>query len=153
MQIVITLGGRRDPASLGVLPGNPLIVQNAPQLDLLELAKIVVTHAGPNTVLETLLQGKPMVALPLALDQPAVAAHLTRLKVAEVVRVDQCSAKTVRTALLKVRNNSRYREASRALQTQLKSLRGPSQAADIIEAKLAGFSRTLLKTDRAMTIA
>ncbi len=69
------------------LPGKPLVVGNAPQLELLKRAEIVISHAGPNTVLETLMQGKPLLALPMALDQPAVATRLSALGVAEVLPV------------------------------------------------------------------
>ncbi len=46
VQLVISLGDRRDPDVLRDLPGDPLVVRNAPQLDLLAKSEIVVTHAG-----------------------------------------------------------------------------------------------------------
>ena len=140
LQLVVTLGGRRDLESFTNLPGNPLVIENAPQLDLLERADLVITHAGPNTALEALLFGKPMLALPVALDQPAVATHLERLGVAEVLPPQQRSAGEIRQALLKLRTKSRYLEAAKVIQTQLQSLRGAAQAASIIEEGLANQS-------------
>ena len=137
LQLVVTLGGRRNLESFAHLPGNPLIVENAPQLDLLHKADLVITHSGPNTVLETLLSGKPMLALPVALDQPAVAAHLERLGVAEVLSPLHCSADEIREALLKLRTADCYREAAEAIQAQLQTLDGTAQAASIVEEALA----------------
>ena len=137
LQLVISLGGRRDPAMFVGLPGNPLVVGNAPQLELLKTAEIVVTHAGPNTVLEALLQGKPMIALPMVLDQPAVAARLARLGVAEVLSISNRSAEQIRAALVKVRRNPSYRDAAQKLQAQLRCLHGLEHAAEIIEQALA----------------
>jgi MGT family glycosyltransferase len=137
VQLVVTLGGRRNLESFTNLPGDPLVVESAPQLDLLERSDLVITHAGPNTALETLLFGKPMLALPVALDQPAVATHLERLGVAEVLAPQQRSADEIRQVLLKLGTESRYREAAKAIQTQLQSLRGTAQAASIIEEALA----------------
>lgn len=137
LQLVISLGGRRDPMRFIGLPGNPLIVENAPQLELLNRAEIVITHAGPNTVLETLMMGKPMLALPITLDQPAVAARLARLGVAEVLSTESHSAQQIRAALIKVRGSSHYRDTARKLQTQICSLCGLDCAADIIEGALA----------------
>lgn len=137
LQLVLTLGGRRNIESFANLPGDTLVVENAPQLDLLKRADLVITHAGLNTALETLLFGKPMLALPVALDQPAVATHLERLGVAEVLPPQQRSADEIRQGLLKLRTDSRYREAAKAIQTQLQSLRGAAQAASIIEEALA----------------
>jgi zeaxanthin glucosyltransferase len=137
LQLVISLGGRRDPAMFTGLPGNPIVVEIAPQLELLNRAAIVITHAGPNTVLETLMEGKPMLALPIALDQPVVAARLARLGAAAVLSTKDRSAKEIRAALVKLQKDPRYLDAARKLQTQLRSLGGLDRAADIIEATLA----------------
>lgn len=142
LQVVITLGNRRDSVTLGALPGNPIVVRNAPQLELLKMATVVITHAGPNTVLETLLQGKPMLALPVTLDQPAVAARVARLGAAEVLAPHQCSSEEIRLALVKLLTDPGYREAATTIQEQLKSLHGASRAADIIEERMANWSRT-----------
>jgi zeaxanthin glucosyltransferase len=137
LQLVISLGGRRDPAMFSDLPGKPLVVGNAPQLELLKRAQIVISHAGPNTVLETLVQGKPLLALPMALDQPAVAARLAALGVAEVLPAENRSTEQIRIALLKLQNDPSYRNAAQKLQSQMQSLRGLERAADIIEEALS----------------
>ncbi len=151
LQLVISLGGRRNLESFINLPGNPLVVENAPQLDLLKMADIIITHAGPNTALETLLQGKPMLALPIALDQPAVAARLERLGVAEVLPSQDRSSERIRAALLKLRAETHYREAARAIQGQLQHLHGTSQAASILEERLASHRQALPLQERRMT--
>ena len=145
LQLVITLGGRRNIESFADLPGNPLVVENAPQLDLLKRASFVITHAGPNTVLETLQFGLPMLALPVALDQPAVAARLEMLGVAEVLPPQHCSAAEIREALLKLMTENRYQVASMKIQAQLQSLKGAVQAAFIIEEALANYACPLLQ--------
>ena len=73
---MISLGGGLSPAALGPLAGDPLVVHFAPQLEILTRAALVITHAGLNTVLESLSEGVPLVALPLGNDQPGVAARL-----------------------------------------------------------------------------
>lgn len=136
LQLAISLGGRRDAANFTGLPGNPVVVSNAPQLEMIKKAQIVITHAGPNTVLETLIEGKPMVALPITLDQPAIAARLLKLGVAEVLALNRRSASDIREALMKVCSASPYRETAKRLQTQILSLRGTARAAEIIEDRL-----------------
>lgn len=136
VQLVISLGGRREPSSFMGLPGNPLVVRNVPQLELLKKAEIVVTHAGPNTVLETLMRGKPMVALPMVLDQPAVAARLKQYGVAEVLSSQNRSTQQIRAALLKVQVDPSYREAAEALQARMRAVDGLERAADIMEEAL-----------------
>ena len=136
-QLVISLGGRFDPDSFSDLPGAPIVVRYAPQLDLLKLAAAVITHAGPNTVLETLTEGVPMVAIPIAYDQPAVAARLARLQIAEVLSPRGLSAQKIRAALVSILNDPHHRDSAQRIGAIIRSLRGPEQAADIIERALA----------------
>lgn len=136
MQIIISLGGRIDSETMGELPGSPLVTAYAPQLQLLKLASIVITHGGANTVFETLMEGKPMVVIPLALDQPAIAARLARLKLAEVLPVMRLSPMRIRIAVTSVLNDPRYRDAAVEMQTKLKSLHGLTRAVEVIERAL-----------------
>lgn len=76
VQLVISLGGSSSPDSLQNLPGAPLVVKYAPQLELLKKATLTITHAGLNTSLESLSNAVPMVAIPIASDQPGVAARI-----------------------------------------------------------------------------
>lgn len=136
-QLVISLGGRLDPDSVSDLPGAPIVVRYAPQLDVLKLAAAVITHAGSNTVLETLMEGVPMVAIPIAYDQPAVAARLARLQIAEVLSPRGLSAEKIRTAVVSILSDPRYRHSAQQYCAIVRSLRGSEQAADIIEGALA----------------
>jgi MGT family glycosyltransferase len=132
MQLVISLGGRFDPEMFTDLPGDPLVTRYAPQLELLKLATIVITHGGSNTVFESLMEGKPMIAIPLALDQPAVAARLARLQIAEVLPVMRLSATTIRAAITKLLHDPHYREAAVGMQGRLRSFHGLERAVDVI---------------------
>jgi MGT family glycosyltransferase len=136
VQLVVSLGGRFDPEMFTDLPGDPLVTRYAPQLELLKRARIVITHGGSNTVFEALMEGRPMIAIPLALDQPAIAARLARLGIAEVLPVMRLSSRTIRTAVIRLLYDPGYREAALQMQTKLRSLQGLERAVDIIERAL-----------------
>jgi zeaxanthin glucosyltransferase len=70
VQVVLSVGKNLNPHSLGPTPSNTLVVRSAPQIELLKRAALCITHAGLNTVLESLAQGVPMVAIPIAYSQP-----------------------------------------------------------------------------------
>jgi zeaxanthin glucosyltransferase len=76
LQLVISLGGGQDPALLGELPGDPVVVGYAPQLELVARSALTISHGGLNTALESLSWGIPMVVLPVAYDQPGVGARV-----------------------------------------------------------------------------
>jgi zeaxanthin glucosyltransferase len=146
LQVVISLGGSRRPEMFEGLPGDPLIVGEAPQLELIKIAKLVINHAGINTVLETLMEGKPMIAIPIAHDQPALAARLAWLKVAEVIPEKRLSVKQLRAAVVKVLDDTSYRDAATEIQGKVRSARGLERAVEVIEEALEKSAR---KTFRA----
>jgi zeaxanthin glucosyltransferase len=132
-QLLISLGGGLDPAVLGKLAGNPLVVRFAPQLEILKRAALVITHAGLNTVLESLSEGVPLVAVPLGNDQPGVAAHVKARGAAVVVPRRRLNRARLRAAVMLVLQEARYREAAQVLQRAIQQLDGPGRAADLIE--------------------
>ena len=132
-QLLISLGGGLDPAVLGKLAGNPLVVRFAPQLEILKRAALVITHAGLNTVLESLSEGVPLVAVPLGNDQPGVAARVKARGAAVVVPRRRLNRARLRAAVILVLQEARYREAAQALQRAIQQLDGPGRAADLIE--------------------
>ena len=132
-QLLISLGGGLDPARLGKLAGNPLVVSFAPQLEILKRAALVITHAGLNTVLESLCEGVPLVAVPLANDQPGVAARVKARGACVVVPRHRLNVARLRKAVLLVLQDDRYREAARVLQRTIQPMDGPGRAADLIE--------------------
>jgi zeaxanthin glucosyltransferase len=133
VQLVISLGGRFDPGDFADLPGRPLVVQFAPQLELLKIARIVISHGGPNTAFEALVAGKPMIVIPMAYDQPAIAARLARLQIAKVLPIMRLSAARIRSAVTALLSDPSYEQAAVAMQSKLRSLHGSVEAADIIE--------------------
>jgi zeaxanthin glucosyltransferase len=133
VQLVISLGGRFDLEDFADLPGWPLVVQFAPQLELLKIARIVISHGGPNTAFEALMAGKPMIVIPMAYDQPAIAARLARLHIAKVLPIMRLSAARIRSAVITFLSDASYQQAAAAMQTTLQSLSGSVAASDIVE--------------------
>lgn len=135
-QLVISLGGGLDPRQVGQLRGDPVIVRYAPQLDLLQRAAAVITHAGLNTTLESLAEGLPLVCIPLGNDQPGVAARVAAKGAGVTIPRRKLTAARVRAAVADVLEDQRYRAAARRLQTAMAEVDGPELAANIIEKTL-----------------
>lgn len=75
VDLVLSTGGAAQRFE-SELPGRPIVARFVPQLELLKKASLCITHAGLNTTLESLAAGVPMIAIPIANDQPGVAARL-----------------------------------------------------------------------------
>ncbi len=132
-QLVIDLGGGATPELLPQLAGNPIVVGYAPQLELLKKATLTITHAGMNTTLESLSNGVPLVAIPVANDQPGVAARIAYTGVGEVVALKELSVLKLRSAIVKVLNQESYRKRAIEMQGAIVRSGGVKKAADIIE--------------------
>lgn len=132
-QLLISLGGGIDLATLGELAGAPLVVSYTPQLEILKRSALVITHAGINTVLESLAAGVPLVAIPLGNDQPGVAARLKARGAGVVVSRHGLTPARLRKAIARVLEERRYREAAQDLQRIIQQMDGAGHAADLIE--------------------
>jgi MGT family glycosyltransferase len=133
VQLVIALGGGCAPDDLPFLPGDPLMLGFAPQLELLRRASLTITHAGMNTVLESLAEGVPMVAIPIANDQPGMGARLAWSGSGAVVPLKRLSVPRLRAAIERVLQKPDYRANARRLQTAIRRSGDVSRAADVVE--------------------
>ena len=133
LQLVISLGGGQDPALLGDLPGDPVVVGYAPQLDLIRRSALTISHGGLNTALESLARGVPMVVLPVAYDQPGVGARVEWSGVGRSIPVGRLTVDRLRDAVRIVLGNPAYRERAGRLQSSIEAADGLNRAADLIE--------------------
>jgi zeaxanthin glucosyltransferase len=145
-QLVISLGGSAKPESLPDLPGNPLVVEYAPQLELLEKATLMITHAGMNTTMECVKYGVPMVAIPVGNDQPGVAARIAWTGAGELVSLKKLNVPRLRNAVKQVLTQESYKQNALRLQAATLSAGGVTKAADIIEQAVSTKKPVLAKT-------
>jgi UDP:flavonoid glycosyltransferase YjiC (YdhE family) len=101
-QLVLSIGGQLDPKQIGPVPSNAIIVNHAPQLELLKKAGVCITHAGLNTVLESLAQGVPQVAIPITFEQPGVATRIAAKKTGVIMPFAKLTAHNLSTVLAEV---------------------------------------------------
>src|SRR5215468_7764604 len=133
MQLVLSIGNHVDRKQIGQLPGNAIVVNHAPQFELLQRASVCITHAGLNTVLECLLNGVPQVAIPVTHDQPGVAARIADKKTGLVMPLKDLNAFRLGLLLDELLTDSMYRENARYFQKRLAEYSGLSIAADLLE--------------------
>jgi len=132
-QLVLSLGGAGRVEDFSNLPGRPLVVEFAPQLDLLERAALTITHAGLNTTLESLAAGVPLVAVPINFDQFGVAARIRWTGTGDFLRLGKATPKRLKALVREVLENGRYAEAAGRMRAAIAATNGPERAADIIE--------------------
>jgi zeaxanthin glucosyltransferase len=140
-QVVLSVGRNVDINDLGTIPSNTIVVPSAPQLELLKRASLCITHAGLNTTLESLAQGVPMVAIPIAYEQPGIAARIAHHGAGELVELPDLTVERLSELIQRVRTNPAYLEKARYFQRGIAHTRGLDLAADLIERALgAGYA-------------
>jgi MGT family glycosyltransferase len=137
-QLVLSIGNAVRPEQIGPLPTNAIVVNNAPQLELLKKASMCITHEGLNTVLEALAQGVPQIAIPVTNDQPGVAARIAHRQTGVVTSLDKLTPGHLSELLTEVLINSTYRANAQKLQRKIVEANRLSVAADVVEEALGG---------------
>ncbi|TRV45989.1 MAG: glycosyl transferase family 1 [Microcystis panniformis Mp_MB_F_20051200_S9] len=132
-QLVIALGGGLETQALPNLPGNPIVVKYAPQLELLQKASLTICHSGTNTVLESLFYGVPIVAIPIANDQGGVATRIAWSGVGKFITPSSLTTDRLRRAIQEVLTQPSYQENALRLKTAIQKAGGVPRAVDIIE--------------------
>src|SRR4029453_16797039 len=123
----------QDAALLADLPGDPIVVGYAPQLELIQRSILTISHGGLNTALEWLAQGVPMVVLPVAYDQPGVGARVEWSGVGRSIPVGRLTVDRLRAAAREVPSAPTYREQAGDLRLAIEAADGLNRAAGVIE--------------------
>jgi zeaxanthin glucosyltransferase len=133
VQVVLSVGKNISPENLGRIPSNAIVVRSAPQIELLKRTALCITHAGLNTVLESLAHGVPMVSIPIGYDQPGTAARIAHHGVGEFIELDELTTERLRGLIEKVLQDPSYRERADYFRKVISKTRGLDVAANIIE--------------------
>jgi zeaxanthin glucosyltransferase len=111
LRLVLAHGGRLSPAAARALPGNPLTFDFVPQRALLARCTVAVSHCGFNTVLDAMTFGVPVLALPIAFEQPATASRLVHAS-AGLALPRWAGERRIRRALAALVGESRFAAAA-----------------------------------------
>ena len=133
MQLVLSIGDSLDSKQISSLPANCIVVNRAPQIELLKRSALCITHAGLNTVLESLTQGVPMVAIPVTNDQPGVAARIAYTKSGAYVSIQEMTASRLSALIDEVLTNPEYRQNANNMKKVIAETNGLEEAADLLE--------------------
>ncbi len=132
--LVIGLGGNaRAAAALGDLPGDTVVLERAPQREILAEADAFVSHGGLNSVIESCVAGVPLVVVPFANDQPALAARLVRTGACRVIPLSRVTVHGLADALSGVLHEPSHAIAATHLGDALRASGGVDSAADVVE--------------------
>ncbi|WP_445192697.1 glycosyltransferase [Sphingomonas sp. Tas61C01] len=134
---VVAHGGGLNDAEARSLPGDPLVRDYWPQTALLRHCTAAVLHGGFNSVLDALAARIPIVAVPIAFEQPATAARLAYVGAGLRVSPGGLSVARLTTALRRVIDEPAFAQAASRLGDEMAGEGGAGTAAGLVSAALA----------------
>lgn len=122
-------------------PGNVLIVGEAPQVELLKRASLMVSHGGVTGLKESAFMGVPMLLIPLHYDEFGNAARVVYHGLGARLQLEDVSAVKLGHLIDRVLEDSSYSARAKRVSERLIKLEHQSPGVAIIEDVLAGKRR------------
>jgi MGT family glycosyltransferase len=107
--VILSVGRRTQVADLGEIPANFVVRNYVPQLEVLQHAKLFITHGGMNSTSECLYYGVPLIVLPQSADQPAIARRVAEIGAGIHTEQEGLIAGELREAAERVLNDASFR--------------------------------------------
>ncbi|ALN74490.1 glycosyltransferase [Aureimonas sp. AU20] len=131
-QLAVAHCGRLSAAEAGLIDAD-VVTDFLPQRAVLAEADLCVSHAGLNTVLDAMEAGVPVLALPIAYDQPGVAARLLHHGAGLRLSHRRLQAGEVADALSLMLRDPSFRRNAARIGREILSAGGSEAAADWAE--------------------
>ncbi len=131
-QIILSVGNKINPGDLAPIPNNFILRNYVPQLEVLKTADIMISHGGLNSVSEALFHIVPVIAIPLANDQPAVAKRITELGAGLELKMEDITPALLRSSVNNILSSPAYQESCRKVSESFQAAGGYHRAAEEI---------------------
>lgn len=135
-QVFISIGKYIHPAGLGKIPNNVYIDRYLPQLELLKKASLFISHAGMNSVNESLYFGVPMLMLPHIQEQRINADRVEELGAGICYSRKKMNEDEFLVLVKKILENPSYKKCAVKISKTLVEAGGAEKAVENIYAYL-----------------
>jgi MGT family glycosyltransferase len=133
-ELVISVGKTIEPQAFGALPDNVIVRQSVPQVALLAHVDVFVTHAGANSMHESLLFDVPMVCIPCFGDQPHNTAQVMNAGAGVQLAFETLNTGDIRAQVERVAADASFRTQAARLGAELRAAGGIDRAIEILTA-------------------
>lgn len=130
--------------------GADFVTDFVPLASVMRRADLCITHGGMNTVMDALKAGVPLLAIPIAFDQPGIAGRIVHHGVGEKLSRVTLSSDKIAASLTRLLGSSSVRAKALAIGREIDCAGGAELAADLIE-EAAGVSRAK-RTERCVAL-
>jgi len=129
---VVAIGASLSLEQFPSIPTNVIVVNQAPQLDLLKKASIMINHGGTNTIKECLLFGVPMIAFPIGFDHPGNSARIVYHGLGLRGHIKGLTVEKLSRMLEQINNNPYYRIQTALMQKKINATETDNPGIELI---------------------
>ncbi len=131
-QVVMSIGNKTGISELQNIPKNFIVKNYIPQLEVLKRADVFISHGGLNSVSEALYFGVPVIAIPMANDQPVVAKRLAELGAGLNLNMTEVTSEILNHMVNTELTDPSYRQQSWEISNTFIESGGYKKASDLI---------------------
>ena len=132
VDVIISVGQKFPMKKLKNISSDIHLYPSVPQLEVLKMADVFVTHGGMNSVSEALFIGTPMVVIPFVSDQPVNAKCVEKLGVGKTLEYTNTNADTIKHAVFDLLSDKSIYENIATVQELIKKAPGNRGGAEMI---------------------
>lgn len=133
VRLLVTVGPQTDPAALGDQPAHVRVERYVPQVALLPLCDVVVSHAGSGTAVSALEHGLPQLCLPQGADQFLNAAAIASAGAGLSLAPGEATAEAVRDAVSRLLADGAFRQEALRISRSITQMPAPDEVCEVLE--------------------
>ena len=119
--------------TLPEMPANVIVMDWAPQLEILKKANLAISHGGVNSIMEILAEGVPVLGLPMTGDQFQMANRLPYCGAGECIHMAKANPSKIKVMIQKILADGSYKEKAAEMGGHIDRSGGALEAVRIIE--------------------
>jgi zeaxanthin glucosyltransferase len=135
-QLVVSIGADRKPDEFHSVAPNVVLVNSAPQIEILKRASVMITHGGLNSIKESIYFGVPMIVCPIMREQPMNAARVEYHRLGVRADILKATAESIHSLIEKILGDGSYRKRVELMGERFRAMENSERAASIIETML-----------------
>ena len=132
LNVIVTIGGGNDPATLGPQPDNVHIEQFIPQGPLLPYCDLAINQGG-TAILPLLAAGLPLLVMPQSANQFHNAEACVNAGVGLAIGPADVSVSSIRRDMRELRENPRFRERALQVARETEQMPPPEHGVELLE--------------------
>ncbi|WEG12592.1 glycosyltransferase [Pullulanibacillus sp. KACC 23026] len=131
--VILSIGRQTQIEELGDIPANFAVYNYVPQLEVLQHAKVFITHGGMNSTSEGLYYGVPLIVIPQqSIDQPVIARRVAEIGAGIHLNQEDLMAGELREATRQVLEDPSFKQVCMDVRDSFREAGGYDRAVEEI---------------------